>query len=278
MKGEGVGRRAGGHRLRCGVGRPGALDRLRLRRGHGAPSAMGASVLRKKVTDAGFGDVTVVNQSIANLTDTYDLVVSHQDLTARAREDALGHPVSVDNFMASPRYDEIVGLPEARNDSGGAAPVAADGLLVGDCGPRPREHRPRRRRGRPRRRDHPGRRALVAAGGRRAGLRRRDARARAVGVDRDGTCSRSRTAPTRRSRRSGRPSPLHTRTGIDWNGREVKFVVGIAALGNEHLQLRASDRGGSPTTPRCSAWSRRPRPTTCWPSWEWCSPSRSDRA
>ncbi len=39
-------------------------------------SAMGASVLRKKIRSAGFGDIAVTNQSIANLTDTYDLVVT----------------------------------------------------------------------------------------------------------------------------------------------------------------------------------------------------------
>ncbi len=49
-------------------------------------SAMGASVLRKKIRDAGHGDVTVVNKAIANLDDTYDLVVSHQDLSDRARQ------------------------------------------------------------------------------------------------------------------------------------------------------------------------------------------------
>jgi PTS system mannitol-specific IIC component len=76
-------------------------------------SAMGASVLRKKIESAGHTDVTVVNKAIANLTDDYDVVVSHQDLTERAR---LATPsavhVSVDNFMGSPRYDEIVELIE----------------------------------------------------------------------------------------------------------------------------------------------------------------------
>jgi PTS system mannitol-specific IIC component len=72
-------------------------------------SAMGASVLRKKIQDAGHGEVTVVNKAIANLDDSYDLVVTHQDLTDRARQKTPSAVhVSVDNFMASPRYDEIV--------------------------------------------------------------------------------------------------------------------------------------------------------------------------
>jgi PTS system mannitol-specific IIC component len=76
-------------------------------------SAMGASVLRKKIHDAGHPEVTVVNKSIASLTDDYDLVVTHQDLTARAKERTPSAvQVSVDNFMGSPRYDEIVELIE----------------------------------------------------------------------------------------------------------------------------------------------------------------------
>ncbi len=79
-------------------------------------SAMGASVLRKKIKDAGYREVTVVNKSIANLEDTYDLVVTHKDLTERAKQrTGSAIHVSVDNFIASPRYDEIVDLLERTN-------------------------------------------------------------------------------------------------------------------------------------------------------------------
>jgi PTS system mannitol-specific IIC component len=72
-------------------------------------SAMGASVLRNKLKKAGFEDVNVVNVAIANLDDNYDVVVTHQDLTLRARDRTpSAQHVSVGNFMASPRYDEIV--------------------------------------------------------------------------------------------------------------------------------------------------------------------------
>ncbi len=72
-------------------------------------SAMGASVLRNKIKKAGFTDVTVVNIAIANLVDDVDLIVTHQDLTPRARDKApSAQHVSVVNFMNSPRYDEIV--------------------------------------------------------------------------------------------------------------------------------------------------------------------------
>ena len=72
-------------------------------------SAMGASVLRNKVKKAGFTDITVVNVAIANLTDDIDLIVTHQDLTPRARDKApSAQHVSVENFMNSPKYDQIV--------------------------------------------------------------------------------------------------------------------------------------------------------------------------
>ncbi len=72
-------------------------------------SAMGASVLRNKIKKAGITDVNVVNIAIANLQDDVDLIVTHQDLTDRARGMApSAEHVSVDNFMNSPRYDEVV--------------------------------------------------------------------------------------------------------------------------------------------------------------------------
>ena len=72
-------------------------------------SAMGAPVLRNKIKKAGFADVDVQNVAIANLTDDVDLIVTHQDLTPRARTmSPSAQHVSVDNFMNSPQYDAIV--------------------------------------------------------------------------------------------------------------------------------------------------------------------------
>ena len=78
-------------------------------------SAMGASVLRNKIKAAGVTDVTVVNKAIANLDDSADLVVTQAQLTDRARHQAPDAiHVSVDNFMNSPKYDEVVELVTAR--------------------------------------------------------------------------------------------------------------------------------------------------------------------
>ncbi|MBX3093821.1 MAG: PTS mannitol transporter subunit IICB [Cryobacterium sp.] len=74
-------------------------------------SAMGASVLRKKLEKAGVKGVTVTNKAIANLDGTEDLVITHKDLTDRAKKaSANAVHVSVDNFMNSPKYDEVVDL------------------------------------------------------------------------------------------------------------------------------------------------------------------------
>lgn len=82
-------------------------------------SAMGASVLRNKIKKAGIEDVTVVNKAIANLDASADLVITQNQLTDRARKqtpDAIH--VSVDNFMNSPRYDEVVELVRDQHQDG----------------------------------------------------------------------------------------------------------------------------------------------------------------
>lgn len=84
-------------------------------------SAMGASVLRNKLKKAGIGGVTVTNQAIANLDGTADLVITHQDLTPRAKQISPNSiHVSVDNFMSSPKYDEVVRLVQETNTNEGA--------------------------------------------------------------------------------------------------------------------------------------------------------------
>lgn len=74
-------------------------------------SAMGASVLRNKIKKAGVEGVTVTNQAISNLDGTADLVITQRELTDRAKGQSPNSlHVSVDNFMNSPKYDEVVDL------------------------------------------------------------------------------------------------------------------------------------------------------------------------
>lgn len=71
-------------------------------------SAMGASILKKKIKEAGM-DLNVTNVAINNLPADVDLVVTHKDLTERAEKivpNAIH--VSVENFLGTSKYDEIV--------------------------------------------------------------------------------------------------------------------------------------------------------------------------
>ncbi|UJF31718.1 PTS mannitol transporter subunit IICB [Paenibacillus hexagrammi] len=71
-------------------------------------SAMGASILRKKMKDAGV-DVTVINTAIGEIPQDADIVVTHKSLTDRARSKApQAEHISIDNFMKSPEYDVLV--------------------------------------------------------------------------------------------------------------------------------------------------------------------------
>lgn len=81
-------------------------------------SAMGASVLRNKFKKAGVEGVTVTNQAIANLDGTADLVITQQQLTDRAKAQSPNSiHVSVDNFMNSPKYEEVVEMVRAQRDA-----------------------------------------------------------------------------------------------------------------------------------------------------------------
>ena len=82
-------------------------------------SAMGASILRDKVKKAGL-NIPVTNKAISNLTDTPNtLIVTQEELAARASQKTpSGIHVAVDNFLATPKYDEIVDLLSGAGQEG----------------------------------------------------------------------------------------------------------------------------------------------------------------
>ena len=72
-------------------------------------SAMGASLLRNKAKEAGLSDIEVKNTAVNQIPDDADVIITHKDLTDRARQKMPGaHHISVDNFLGSPKYDELV--------------------------------------------------------------------------------------------------------------------------------------------------------------------------
>ncbi len=204
-------------------------------------SAMGASVLRKKIQAAGHSEVTVVNKAISNLTDDVDLVVTHQDLTARAQQKTPSAiHVSVDNFMGSPRYDEIVELVEQSNNAGAASPKAeapsggADAevlspssiVLGGSATDRDAAI------------EEAGR-LLVAAGA-------VDPSYVAAMHDREKSVSTFMgnglaiphgTNEAKGAIRRSAISFIRYDNPVDWNGKPAEFVLGIAGAGDDHLAL-----------------------------------------
>ena len=202
-------------------------------------SAMGASVLRKKIQAAGHGEVTVVNKAISNLKDEFDLVVTHQDLTDRARQRTPSAiQVSVDNFMGSPKYDEIVELIDQSNSGASTAPVEESAAIGGDVLARESIllH------GTATSRDA----AITEAG---------DLLVAAGSVDPtyvDAMHDREKSVSTAMGNSLAIPhgtneaKGLIRRTGIsfvrydeplDWNGKPTEFVIGIAGAGDDHLAL-----------------------------------------
>lgn len=71
-------------------------------------SAMGASLLRKKVKEAGL-DISVTNTAISNLPADAQIVITQEELTPRAQKQVPNaYHISVDNFLSSPEYDNLV--------------------------------------------------------------------------------------------------------------------------------------------------------------------------
>ena len=89
-------------------------------------SAMGASILRKKVQEAGLVQ-TVTNRAINNLTDEGNtLIVTQAELQERAKQKAPNATfVAVENFLNSPRYDEIVAELSGTKEKNDAQPTAS---------------------------------------------------------------------------------------------------------------------------------------------------------
>lgn len=72
-------------------------------------SAMGATVLKKKLTAAGFGDIEVKHSPVSSIPQDAQIVVTHQELGERAAHSNPGAKlVLITNFLAAPEYDQLV--------------------------------------------------------------------------------------------------------------------------------------------------------------------------
>ncbi|WP_272681035.1 PTS mannitol transporter subunit IICBA [Providencia sp. PROV129] len=72
-------------------------------------SAMGAGVLAKKIRDAGLLDIYVTNMAINDLPTSVDIVITHKDLTERAKTFAPNAMhISLANFLDGQIYNDLV--------------------------------------------------------------------------------------------------------------------------------------------------------------------------
>lgn len=72
-------------------------------------SAMGATVLRKKIKEAGLEGITVEHASVSSIPADAQIVVTHVELRERAKKsNPTAQLVLITNFMMAPEYDELV--------------------------------------------------------------------------------------------------------------------------------------------------------------------------
>ncbi|PRB40722.1 PTS mannose transporter subunit IIA [Arthrobacter sp. MYb23] len=234
-------------------------------------SAMGASVLRNKIKAAGFPDVKVTNSAIANLSDSYDVVVTHQDLTERAQpRTASAVHYSVDNFMNSPRYEEIVELVRSSNTEGAATGTGTTAALADDVQPAAAATTAAPAHG-----AHTAEPAAAVEG--KGVLLRESVILNGTSHDRDAAIDEAGkllldrgavdvsyvhamhereesvstymgsflaiphgTNDAKEHINHSAVSIIRYPEGIDWGGKQVKFVVGVAGINNEHLHILSS--------------------------------------
>ena len=72
-------------------------------------SAMGATVLKKKVEKAGIKDVSIIHTPVSSIPADINIVVTHQELGERA---AHSNPnaklILITNFLSAPEYDKLI--------------------------------------------------------------------------------------------------------------------------------------------------------------------------
>lgn len=71
-------------------------------------SAMGSSLLKDKIKKAGL-DISVVNCAIEDIPKNGDIIITHKNLTERAKEKAPDKKhISIDDFLTTPIYENLI--------------------------------------------------------------------------------------------------------------------------------------------------------------------------
>lgn len=72
-------------------------------------SAMGATVLKKKINQAGLENIDVIHTPVSSIPGDIDIVVTHEELGERAaHSNPNARLILITNFLAAPEYDELI--------------------------------------------------------------------------------------------------------------------------------------------------------------------------
>ena len=208
-------------------------------------SAMGATMVRNKLKDAGITDIEVIHFPVGEIPGDCQIVVTHHELSGRAAQRApQARIIPIKNFMGAPEYNTLVQeLLDARK--GGSAPAAPAAVeeapaaaeqpillekknIVLNCKPVSPEE------------------AIKAVGKRMVESGYVDEAYIQGMLDREASFSvaiGSHVAiphGTEESRKAIKKTGLIVMTypeGIEWGDETVRLVVGIASTGEDHLGI-----------------------------------------
>jgi len=91
-------------------------------------SAMGATMLRNKLKDAGIAGIEVIHHPVSEIPGDCQIVVTHHELSGRAAQRApQARIIPIKNFMGAPEYDALVKeLLAARKGTAAPAPAVQE--------------------------------------------------------------------------------------------------------------------------------------------------------
>nr|WP_326185775.1 PTS mannitol transporter subunit IICBA [uncultured Oscillibacter sp.] len=211
-------------------------------------SAMGATMLRNKLKDAGVTGIEVVHAPVSEIPKDCQIVVTHHELAARAASSNPGAEIiPIQNFMGAPEYDTLVArftsgrtepapaepaAPAAEPAQEAAAETGSELLerknIVLNCEPVTPEEAIRACG-----------RLLVESGyvdeAYIQGMLDREA-SFSVAIGSHVAIPHGTNDVKPLIKRSGMVVMTYPK-GIEWNGDQVKLVVGIASKGEEHLEI-----------------------------------------
>ena len=208
-------------------------------------SAMGATMLRNKLKDAGVTGIEVIHSPVSEIPGDCQIVVTHHELAARA---ASSNPsaeiIPIQNFMGAPEYDTLVARLAAGAEAPKAAPAAepAPAAEAAETGSELLERKNILLNCKPVTPEEAIRRCgelMVESGyveeAYIQGMLDREA-SFSVAIGNHVAIPHGTNDVKPLIKRSGMVVMTYPE-GISWNGDTVKLVVGIASKGDEHLEI-----------------------------------------